>query len=218
MYSQSTSPGALRDSVSDSGRTRPPRWLAVVFVAALATACDSGPDERELLVDSGPVISSDAGAVGDTAFTAIRYEVRSEDYRKWLVAQRALDSIPGIEPPDPIDLRYAEQEEIDAMVARLQDDVRARAAIEGAGMSVREFVMTSVALEQAMAATRPAPRLAFSDIPPANSAIVRENSAELERETAVRRVRIVKDDGGRAGKGGKAKGKAKREKGKRGKG
>jgi hypothetical protein len=187
--------------------------LLLVTVALALAACGSDADESALLADSSRLVSSEYGEVGDTA-VAMQHEVRSEDYRRWLEAQRALDSLPGIEPPDPISLRYATEDDIDRLTRELEADQRIRSAIESSGLSVRDYVLTGVALEQAMLASEPTRRTALMGIPPANTELARRNSDEIRRQTASTRFPILRDDDRRetrkAGKGqGKGKGKAK---------
>jgi hypothetical protein len=188
------------------------------LAALLVTAgCDSGPDERKLLADPDDLLTTSDGAIMDGPVEAVSHEVRSEDYRRWLAAQRALDSVPGLELPDPISLGHADAAEIDRMVRHLEADPRARAAIEGSGLGVRDFVLTSVALQQAMTTGQAPLRTAFNRIPENNAALVRENAEEIRRQVTTSRVRVVRDDDrprdrGK-GKGSKAKAKGKGKKG-----
>jgi hypothetical protein len=194
--------------------------LMTSLTFGLATAgCNPAPDERKLLADSEGLLASSDWTLQDGPVAPISHEVRSEDYRRWLAAQRALDSVPGIDPPDPISLRYADDAEIDRMVRHLESDTRARAAIEGAGLTVRDFVITSVALEQAMIAGQAPVRTAVTPVPEANVALVRENSDEIRRQVTSSRIRVVRDDDRPRdrGKGQKGKGKGK-GKGKKGRG
>lgn len=91
--------------------------------------------------------ASGGDVLGDGSYEAIDYTLTSDNYKKWLVAQQSLDSA-GIRLAERIDIRSVSDEDIDRVVESLQARPPARAAIEGAGMSVRDFVLTTVALAQ----------------------------------------------------------------------
>jgi hypothetical protein len=103
----------------------------------------------------------DSAAGGDTAageVTALNYEVTPERYQRWVAAQQALDAIPDLPPPPRIDPMRFGQGDIERATAYLEGDPRARAALARAGISARDYVLTTVALDQALvAATDPAP-------------------------------------------------------------
>ena len=97
---------------------------------------------------------------GDVVGDSIRlldYEVTSERYRQWIAAHRALEGVELGEPMD-VDLRNLTEKDIDRVETTLENHAAARASIEGVGMSVRDFVLTTVALAQPWAASNPATR------------------------------------------------------------
>ena len=149
---------------------------------ALAAAGDTAPALRE--------VSGSAG--GSVSGTALRYEVSDERYQQWVAAQRALDALPGLAAPPPLDARRASDAEIDRAVAFLEGDARARRAIEDAGLSVRDYVLTTVALDQALvvASGRTQTRRR-EDVPQQTMDVVTRNRADLEREWRDMRYRIA---------------------------
>lgn len=124
---------------------RPTRALLALCV--LLAACNSGGrDDRA----GDRVFATSEGEVALTGGGSLRFSITSERYKQWDAAQRGLDR--GIaarfgallEPASPSERSIARAVEL------LESEPRARHAIERAGMSVRDFVVTTVALEQEM--------------------------------------------------------------------
>ena len=140
------------------------RLLLLTAFASLALACDRGRDN----VAGGDVLSDSAG------YQALDYSLTSDNYNKWLVAQRALDSA-GVDAPARLDIRRVSDEDIQRVTASLEAEPRARAAIESANMSVQDFVRTTVALAQSWDAVNgPAARVIGAR--PENLDFLRERS------------------------------------------
>jgi hypothetical protein len=122
---------------------RPGRMLGQAIVCAILVAAIGCGGDR------------DSAARGDTAageVAALDYEVTPERYQRWVAAQQALDAIPGLPPPPKIDpMRFA-QADIARATAYLEGDPRARAALARAGISARDYVLTTLALDQALVA------------------------------------------------------------------
>jgi hypothetical protein len=118
------------------------------------------------------------------------YEITSERYRQWETARRALraEKIGLSMQIDP--LRVSEAE-IRRAVDFFQRNRKARRLIENTGMSVRDYVLTTLALEQQMAVAsgrwgeRARPRAPSTPVVPSESI-----AAELARDTG-RRVDTV---------------------------
>lgn len=151
----------------------------------------------------------------------IDYTVTSEDYRRWMAAEGALMSVGADDLSERIPLEAATDEDIDRVAAVLEEQERIRTAIESSGLSVEDYVRTTVALEQALAASRPESRIEFRELPAENIILADRYGEEVERVRTRSPLRIVerragatkwRDDGdsdsGRKGKG-KGKGKAK---------
>lgn len=113
--------------------------LVAVVLVALAAACGDDADRTELT--GGDVVQD------TVSYQGLDYDLTSENYRRWLAANDALDSA-RIEPAVRLDPRAATDDDIDAAVKALEADERATTAIRGADISVRDYVLTSVALAQ----------------------------------------------------------------------
>lgn len=199
-----------------------PRRLAAFLATTLALSACTGPGADESKLTDG---DSAVAAAAEAPPRALDYEVTSDRYRRWLVAQRALDTLDAIALPSPMHLRNAGAEEMARVEGALASEPRARAAIEASGLRVEDYVKTSVALEQAMAGI-PGDRggaIAFRDIPAANAAMLASADSAFRRTWDTRRFRVVdappsagrddsdsdsyadSDRGGRGGKNGHAK-------------
>lgn len=176
------------------------RHVRAATIAALL-ACAAGCGGAD--ADAPPLTAGDSSAgAGTAASRAVADDVTSEDYRKWLVAQQALDRIPNLELPSRVSLREFD----DADVARVEDylegNPQARAAIEGAGLDVKEYVRTSVALERSMALAQgepAAPAAPASDVPAGDAPLLRAplpgaDDPTFQRVWAGRRLRVVEAD------------------------
>lgn len=123
-------------------------WSGAVVGAALVVAGACGGGER------GGTAAGDA-ATGEVA--ALNYEVTPDRYQRWVAAQRALDATPSLPAPPKIDPMQLDEAEIRRAVEYLEGDPRARTALARAGISARDYVLTTVALDQALVAAAASP-------------------------------------------------------------
>lgn len=120
--------------------------LLLVLLAACRNDTDAASDQRPdpslLTNSSGEVELSDGGSLD--------YVITSERYRNWDAAQRALTRSVAKRFGQILDPRSPSEQSINRAVAYLEGQPAARAAIERTGMTVRDFVVMTVALEQQM--------------------------------------------------------------------
>ena len=123
------------------------RSLLLASALVAAAACAGDGDVK--WVESG-------GEVGlrDSSYRRLDYEVTSERYRKWIAANRALDGVEIGEPVD-VDLRHLTNDDIERVETTLENHAAARESIKGAGMTVHDFVLTTIALAQPWAEANP---------------------------------------------------------------
>ena len=205
---------------------RAPNSLVKVMQTSLIAACAvaiggaaCGDRDRDL------VASADAGqdSLSLTA-PAFEHDVTSEDYRRWLVAEEALARVSGFRLADGIALESATDADVDRVADALEKNEPVRLAIESSGLSVEDYVKTTVALEQALYASRPSvPRAS-----PARTGAFRagDHRADIERVRLASPLRVSRQAGrgdddewegddderrgkGKGRKGGKHKGKKK---------
>lgn len=146
------------------------RYSSVILGAALIAGLagcktkDSGSDDAGFLAD--------ASAEAKTALSAsVEFQLNEDNFAKWEIAERNLDRVPASEFSNaPAQGGSA----IERAVARLESSPRARRAIESAGLSVRDFVLETVALAQSVQASQ----LGRSTVA---SGVAAENFAFVER-------------------------------------
>lgn len=167
-----------------------PRLLQSTLVAAFAMAlvaakCGGKPDTAELL--SGGEVTSDSGAM-----RALNHPISSDSYKKWLLAQNALDSV-NVDPKLRLNPRRLTAPDIDRVVASLEEQPTARAAIERSSLSVRDYVLTTIALSQSWdAVNRPGVR--YSGLAPENVEWMRQQAVDDPVIRGRPRARILDDD------------------------
>lgn len=155
-----------------------PLILASVLMAA---RCGDDPDESALV--GGEVVPD------SVSYEALDYEISSDRYNKWLRAQAALDSV-GVDATERVDVRNVSDSDVDRVVRSLDTQANAKAAIESADMSVRDFVLTTVALAQSWdAVNRPGTRVV--GIRPTNIDFLRTRQGS---DAVTRPTRFVRDD------------------------
>lgn len=156
------------------------RKLTFLALAVLATGCDRGGEDARWFG------GSDAGGISSTASDArldesgrLNFEVTSDIYRRWSVAQQAIGTTPTGRAMVQLGRRALTQRELADAVTRVEEDASVRTAVENAGLTPLEYVYATVALEQAMAVARGrlAPRR--SGVPSRNVELAREREAEL---------------------------------------
>ena len=135
----------------------------------LAAACNRG-DNAPLRTADGSLLSSSGGDVELSDGSRLQFVITSERYKQWEAARTALR--PNVvarfgallQPKSPT------EKTIERATTFLETDVTSREAIERTGMSVKDFVLMTVALEQEMRAASgagaPAPQEMPTPIPP----------------------------------------------------
>ena len=114
----------------------------------------------------------------------LAYEITSERYRQWEQARRGLRAA-KIGLSMSIDPLRVSERDIEKAVSYFERNGRGRRIIEATGLSVRDYVLTTLALEQQMAVAsgrwgaREAPRAPTRPVVPSETI-----AAELARDTA----------------------------------
>ena len=190
--------------------SRPGR-AGFVFLSLLAAAC--GTDKPMSRTDSTGLAAS-GGVRADSGAVPMRvadYSLDRTRVDRWHGAQRALGGVPddpgfspvrgGLEIP---------ASEVDRAVAYLESRPDSRQAIERSGMSVRDYVLTTLALQ---AATRARSLTGAPAAPPAgNEVYAGEYDQEIQRDSRRAGVHIVDygdegdDDEGDGRSGGDGRG------------
>ncbi len=159
------------------------RSLPLLALLLAGVACDRTPASDEMLIGTNTFLVDE--------------QVTSEKYTKWVQAQENLNrnatDADMISAQDRLGIRRATRGAVDSAVNRLEQNERTRQAIESAGLSVREYVLLSLALSQAFVASNPDRPVVVEGIPAGNVEFVRQNRADLERFRRSSRFRVVDD-------------------------
>lgn len=125
------------------------RAIIVFCALASAVACDQlgiGGGGR----GNGSLVSSSGGQIALADGGSLEFGITSDQYKRWEKARKGIDRriaarFGAILQPDA-----PTEQSIERAVAYLEGQPSARSSIEAAGMSVRAFVVMTVALEQEM--------------------------------------------------------------------
>ena len=169
---------------------RPAVWCSALLAFSSLPSCTRAKDAASLTADTTSVagdVSIDSATSG-AVFHGVKYPLTSENYRKWLVAQAALDLLPEPAAMPRVDLRDPTDDDIDRTVNFLAQQDAERRAIERSGLSVKDFVLTSIALGQAFHFSKDAL------VPQENRVFVATNRPEIERVRAARNFHVLDDD------------------------
>jgi hypothetical protein len=154
--------------------------IAFFLCAAGCRKADSNSDA------AGGFLANASDEAKEALSAPVSFALNEDNFAKWEIAESNLDGIP------PSELSAAARSggsAIDRAVARLESSPRAKRAIESAGLSVRDFVLETVALAQAVQASQTGRSTVASGVADGNFAFVeryrdRIRSSVLESELA----------------------------------
>lgn len=138
---------------------------------------------REL---TASLIFDDASPEAREALSSpIDFRINEENFARWSEAQSNLEELPRSAINTTGQVRG---NAVERAIARLESSPRARRAIERAGLSVRDYVLETIALAQATEAAQTGRSLSSAPIPPENSRFVQRYAAQVLRARAQARV------------------------------
>lgn len=141
------------------------------FATATGTSAfldDASPDAREALS------------------IQVDYVLTDKTFARWEVAQRNLDRLPR--SAFPATSSGTAGNVIDRAVARLESSPRARTTIEATGLTVRDFVLQTIALAQATEAAQGGRAAGAGVVPPENFRFVDRYRERILRAQAAART------------------------------
>lgn len=127
------------------------RFAVVALSLLVVAACkqDRTADSAQLRPGE-PGWTSSSGEVSLTDGETLSFTITSERYKAWDAARQGIDSRVASRYGALLQAASPSRRNIEKAVAYLESEPAAKASIERAGMSVRDFVVTTVALEQEM--------------------------------------------------------------------
>ena len=154
----------------------------IVAMACMLTACDKLRGDRA----DASLLSSSGGEVALADGGSLEFAITSEQYKRWDRARRGINRRIAARFGEILQPDAPTERSIDAAVAYLESEPSARNAIERAGMSVRGFVVMTVALEQEMriasgqpAVRRPEPESVPYDFPQFDTTLIQRPPTPL---------------------------------------
>ena len=125
------------------------RMLGVIAAVFMIAGCRNG-DEEPLRRPDGSLLSSSGGDVALADGSHLQFVITSERYKQWEAARSGLRKNVSARFGQLLRPKSPTEKTIERAVAFLETDVDAKESIERTGMSVRDFVLMTVALEQEM--------------------------------------------------------------------
>jgi hypothetical protein len=145
-----------------------PAVATVVLLAMASCKKDSAPPSRNQFTSL--LFDATSPAAREALATPVSYRLTESNYAQWEQAERFLDALPRSAFASA---SGAQGSVIDRAVEMLEASPRARTAIERTGLSVRDFVVETIALAQAAEAQ--------TGNPPAGVMVPRENVQFVQR-------------------------------------
>jgi hypothetical protein len=165
-----------------------PALAAAVFLALASCKKDSAPSSNS---EGASMLFDDASpAAREALATPVSFRLNEANYNQWEQAQRFLDALPR---SAFVSAAGTDGSPIDRAVATLEASPRARTAIERTGLSVRDFVLETVALAQATEASAGRPPGGVT-VPAENVQFVQRYQSRILKARAERRATRARVD------------------------
>jgi hypothetical protein len=158
----------------------------LILLLLVAGSCKRESRDATTALTSSLMFDSGSPEVREALASPVDFRINDENFAQWEAAQRYLEALPRSEiPAAPAQGRTA----VDRAVARLESSPYVRTAIERTGLSVRDFVLETIALAQATEAAQTGKSITRGSIPPENFQFVqRYTSRALYSRSRVARV------------------------------
>jgi hypothetical protein len=154
-------------------------------MALAAFACKRTGSEKSDRITSSLIFDTASPEAREALAIPVDFRLNEENFAQWEQAENYLEELPRSALTEAAPTGG---NPIDRAVARLQASPRARTAIERTGMSVRDFVLETLALAQATEATQTAKSPTGQAIPAENFAFVQRYRARILRANREERV------------------------------
>ena len=178
--------------------------FAILIAAAFLVAACKQQSANAALGDSALLTHDADSLTGDrtvVASSTADYKLDDNRYRQWTIAQEKLDALGPIDAPVTLTSLNPSAADIDRTVAFLESRPDTRNALAAAGLSARDYVLTTLALAQARGAS-----LASADSETDNERFVSQHRTEVDQVVSRSKFRVVDYDGKGKHKGGDGKG------------
>jgi hypothetical protein len=153
--------------------------VAVASVLLSTSGCKRDGDQPANGGATSSLLDNATPEAREALAIQVDYTLTDENFARWEVAQRNLDRLPT--SAFPAQRGAARGNVIDRAVARLESSPKARTTIEATGLSVRDFVLQTIALAQATEAIQNRLPTGGSIVPPENFRFVERHRDRIRR-------------------------------------
>jgi hypothetical protein len=157
------------------------RCALAVSLPFVVVSCKKGNREASEPFATSLIFDNASPDAREALATPVDFRITDDNFARWEKAQANLDRLPRLPTPSPVN---SGGNAIDRAVARLESNPRARTAIESADLSVRDFVLETVALAQATEAAHGGKTVDRSAVLADNLSFVQRNEGRLLRARA----------------------------------
>jgi len=147
--------------------------LAILVLSAVLGCKRENQNEAESLTASLMFDNASPDA-REALASRVDFKITDASFAQWEKAQRNLEKLPRSAIPSAPGIGSTA---VDRAVSRLESSPYARTAIERTGLSVREFVLQTIALAQVAEAAQTGKSLSGATIPPENFLFVQRYTA-----------------------------------------
>ena len=142
------------------------RTIAFALLAVLSAGCRDKYSVGEAKYDPS-LLTSSGGEVSLSDGSSFDYTITSDRYKQWDAARKGFNRSVSAKFGEILNPAAPTERTIQRAIVYVQGQPAARASIERAGMTVRDFVQMTVALEQQMRlATQRREQPAITELPP----------------------------------------------------
>jgi hypothetical protein len=159
---------------------------AIVAVFITLTGCKKSDESASDAFSTSLLFDNASPDAREALATPVNFRLTDANFAQWELAQQYLDDLPRSALPGPSG--GGRGNAIDRAVARLESSPRARTAIERTGLSVRDFVLATIALAQATAAGATGKLVSTSPIAAENFRFAQRHGSSILRAREQARV------------------------------
>jgi hypothetical protein len=157
----------------------------LILLLVLVGSCKRESQDGAGALTASLLFDNASPEVREALSSRVDFRIDDDNFARWEAAQDNLDELPRSAIKST---STAGGGAVDRAVARLQSSPRARRAIERAGLSVREFVLATIALAQATEAAQTGRSMSPVPVPPENFQFVQRYNARVLRSRNQERV------------------------------
>jgi hypothetical protein len=148
--------------------------VPLIALLLLAVRCKREIPDGTGALTSSLIFDGASPEVREALASPVDFRLNDDNFARWEEAQRNLEKLPRSAIPVASPARGSA---VDRAVARLESSPYTRTAIERTGLSVRDFVLATIALAQATEVAHTGKSISRGPIPPENFQFVQRYSS-----------------------------------------